>query len=129
MLRVMLEQAAEGKDLQLYADPEMVRNQLYVDDCCNFIYRSAKLVDKSLGIVNLASSTNCVLEDIVKAIVAASGKNISYKLFSRPYKGKDMRLDASKRKKYLGEETYTLIKGIEAAYEWIQNQKAETGIE
>lgn len=119
MLMIMMEQAVRGQELQLYAAPGMVRNQLYVDDCCNFIIRSAELVEQSLGIINIASSTNCIMEDMVKAIVRAAEGKISFRISPKSCRGKDMRLDSSKREKYLGNERYTLTEGIKETYEWI----------
>jgi len=122
MLMLMIDQAVEGKSLQLYANPKMVRNQLYVDDCCDFICRSADLIENSLGIVNLASSSNWIMEDIVKTIVEATGGVVSYNILPKPCIGKDMRMDASKREKYLGKERYTLIEGIRSIYKWKKRQ-------
>lgn len=122
MMNIMMEQALEGKGLKLYASPGMVRNQLYVDDCCRFIMNSAVSVDQSYGVINLASSNHCTLEDIVKAIVAATGNQVNYQVDHISGKGKDMRLSAKKREELLGKERISLTEGVKATYAWMKNR-------
>lgn len=119
MLMIMLEQAARGNDLKLWAVPGMVRNLLYIDDCCTFISNSLEL-DHSLGIVNLASTRNIIMEEIAQEIVKATNNKISYKIVEGCGVGKDMRIESKKRKKYLGEEKYSLADGINHTYGWVK---------
>lgn len=123
LVGAMLKQAAEGRRLSLYADKSMRRNLLYVDDCAKFIVRSVdtKELPKT---INVVSSQNPTMREIVEAICSASGNTVDYDMVEGVHKGKDLAYDASVRECFLGKENYTLESGMKAAFEWNQSYYA-----
>lgn len=116
LVGAMLKKAAMGEKLLLYADKNMRRNLLYVDDCCQFIMNSIDLADTPE--INIVSSFNPTMMEIMEAICKAADYKAGYEVVSAGCKGKDLIYDSSRRAGYLGEERYSLEDGMRAALKW-----------
>lgn len=117
LVGAMLKKAAEGENLSLYADKAMKRNLLYVDDCVRFIMRSIRS-EETPAIINVVSSHNPSMLEMVEAICEAADHKIDYDVKDCEHKGKDLAYDASVREQYLGGEAFSLIDGMRAALAW-----------
>lgn len=72
--RILIDNAIEGKTLEIWGDPKRVKDMIYVKDFCQMMYK-ALLVNKSEGYYNVGTGIGTSLEDQIKGIVEVFGNN------------------------------------------------------
>lgn len=84
-IATFIDNAKEGKDIELWGDPQIERDIIYVKDVAN-AYCMAIESDKTYGLYNMTSGTALTLEDQAKAVIAVFGKDKGSQLVYRPEK-------------------------------------------
>ena len=69
-----IDNAKAGKDIELWGDPHIERDIIYVKDVAN-AYCMAINSDKTYGLYNMTSGTALTLEDQAKAVIEVFGKD------------------------------------------------------
>lgn len=116
MMMKMMTQASSGKSLSLWANPCMRRNYLFIDDCCKFISSSLRL-DESVGPINICSINNPTVLEITQEVARLGG--VGYEVVAGNETGQDIIIDATKRRRLLGEESVTFEEGMARTYRWV----------
>lgn len=122
---IWLQAAAQMQPIKLYANPNMLRNCLYRDDCCSFMYRALYL-DEDIRIINLISRHTSTMLEIAQVCKEISG-NLNEILLNMDkcdvknevglgFKNNDL------CRQYLGEEQYDLCRGLEREYQYLMSQ-------
>ncbi len=85
-IQTFIENAAQGKDIELWGDPHITRDIIYVKDVAE-AFLLALNSDKTYGLYNMTSGTELDLEDQARAVISVFGdpKKPS-KLIYRPEK-------------------------------------------
>ena len=84
-IATFIDNAKEGKDIELWGDPRIERDIIYVKDVAK-AYCMAIESDKTYGLYNMTSGTALTLEDQAKAVIAVFGKDKGSQLVYRPDK-------------------------------------------
>ncbi len=84
-IATFIDNAKEGKDIELWGDPHIERDIIYVKDVAK-AYCMAIESDKTYGLYNMTSGTALTLEDQAKAVIAVFGKGKGSQLVYRPEK-------------------------------------------
>lgn len=84
-IATFIDNAKEGKDIELWGDPHIERDIIYVKDVAK-AYCMAIESDKTYGLYNMTSGTALTLEDQAKAVIAVFGKDKGSQLVYRPDK-------------------------------------------
>jgi len=112
--------AEEGGTIEVWGDGSAVRSYTYVDDMVDGIFR---LTQSSLeGPVNIGSPEYVTVEELTRAIVNASGKDVHIKYVEGPV-GVQSRNFSNDRILSIGwEARFPLEKGIARTYPWVKAQ-------
>ena len=112
--------AEEGGTIEVWGDGSAVRSYTYVDDMVDGIFR---LTQSSLeGPVNIGSPEYVTVEELTRAIVNASGKDVHIKYVEGPV-GVQSRNFSNDRILSIGwEARFPLEKGIACTYPWVKAQ-------
>ncbi len=119
-IQTFIENAEAGKDIEIWGDPHIARDIIYVKDVAEAFYLALQS-DKTYGLYNMTSGTELDLEEQVKAIIEVFGnaQNPS-KIVYRPDKPNNtpsFLFDMSKAKRDFGfEPKYTSYKDIMIDY-------------
>lgn len=84
-IATFIDNAKEGKDIELWGDPRIERDIIYVKDVAK-AYCMAIESDKTYGLYNMTSGTALTLEDQAKAVISVFGKDKGSQLVYRPDK-------------------------------------------
>lgn len=84
-IATFIDNAMEGKDIELWGDPHIKRDIIYVKDVAE-AYVLAMKSPKTYGLYNMTSSTQLDLEDQAKAVIDVFGKDKGSKIVYRPEK-------------------------------------------
>lgn len=84
-IATFIDNAKEGKDIELWGDPHIERDIIYVKDVAK-AYCMAIESDKTYGLYNMTSGTALTLEDQAKAVIAVFGADKGSRLVYRPDK-------------------------------------------
>ena len=84
-IQTFIENASEGKDIEIWGDPDISRDIIYVKDVAR-AYVMAIESDKTYGLYNMTSSTSLTLLDQAKAVIEVFGKDKGSKIVLRPEK-------------------------------------------
>lgn len=84
-IATFIDNAKEGKNIELWGDPYIERDIIYVKDVAK-AYCMAIESDKTYGLYNMTSGTALTLEDQAKAVIAVFGKDKGSQLVYRPDK-------------------------------------------
>ena len=84
-IATFIDNAKEGKDIELWGDPGIERDIIYVKDVAT-AYCMAIESDKSYGLYNMTSGTALTLEDQAKAVIQVFGKDRGSRLVYCPEK-------------------------------------------
>lgn len=84
-IATFIDNAKEGKDIELWGDPHIERDIIYVKDVAK-AYCMAIESDKTYGLYNMTSGTALTLEDQAKAVIAVFGRDKGSRLVYRPEK-------------------------------------------
>lgn len=84
-IQTFIENAEEGKDIEIWGDPHLSRDIIYVKDVARAFYLALKS-DKAKGLYNMTSGVPLELEDQVKSIIEVFSKDKKSKIVYRPDK-------------------------------------------
>lgn len=84
-VQTFIENAEKGDDIEIWGDPHITRDIIYVKDVA-VAYSMALKSDKTYGLYNMTSGTELDLEDQVKAIIEVFGKEKKSRIVYRPDK-------------------------------------------
>lgn len=109
-IATFIDNAKEGKDIELWGDPHITRDIVYVKDVAR-AFRMAIESDDTYGLYNMTSGTSLDLEDQAKAVIEVFGEEAGSKIVYRPEKPNNtpsFLYDMSKAKRDFGfEPEYT----------------------
>ena len=74
--RILIDNAIQGKTLEIWGDPKRKKDMIYVKDFCQMVYK-ALFVDKNKGYYNVGTGIGITLEDQIKGISKVFGNNKS----------------------------------------------------
>lgn len=80
-----IDNARDGKDIEIWGDPKISRDIIYVKDVADAYVKAAES-DKTYGLYNMTSGTGLTLEDQVKIIIDVFGKDKGSKIIYKPEK-------------------------------------------
>lgn len=114
--RYMIEKAIKGETLEVWGNPNLGKDIVYVKDLCQMIYKSM-FTDKETGIYNAGTGIKTTMKEQIEGIVKVfSPKDNPSKIVYCPEKRDcdDFVMDISNIKEDLGyEPKYTYIKYLE----------------
>lgn len=84
-IQTFIENAEQGKDIEIWGDPHITRDIIYVKDVARAFSLALKS-DKTYGLYNMTSSTELDLEDQVKAVIDVFGGEKKSNIVYRPEK-------------------------------------------
>lgn len=84
-IQTFIESAEAGRDIELWGDPHIKRDIIYVKDVAR-AFRMALESDRTYGLYNMTSGTQLDLEDQAKAVIEVFGKGRGSKIVYRPEK-------------------------------------------
>lgn len=84
-IATFIDNAMDGKDIELWGNPHIKRDIIYVKDVAT-AYVMAMESSKTYGLYNMTSSTQLDLEDQAKAVIEVFGKDKGSKIVYRPEK-------------------------------------------
>lgn len=84
-IQTFIENAAQGKDIEIWGDPDISRDIIYVKDVAR-AYVMAMESEKTYGLYNMTSQTSLTLIDQAKAVIEVFGKDKGSKIVLRPEK-------------------------------------------
>lgn len=82
--RLLIDKALKGEDIEVFGDPNRVKDMVYVKDLCQMFHK-AIYTNKTKGTYNVGTGIGTSLLDIIKGIVTVFGDSKS-KLIMRPDK-------------------------------------------
>lgn len=110
--RYMIEEASQGKDIELWGNPNAFKDILYVKDLCQMMYK-ALFVDLQGGTYNAGTGIRTTLKEQIQGIIdvfAPSGKELHIKEIPMENQFINFVMDIQKAKDELGyEPEYTYI--------------------
>lgn len=112
--------AEDGGTIEVWGDGTAVRSFTWIDDLVNAVYM---LMQSDADYpVNIASEEPVTVNDLVDAVIAASGKDIQRKHVEGPV-GVQVRYISAARMRALGwKPRVPLAEGIGYTYQWIEEQ-------
>ena len=84
-IQTFIENAEAGKDIEIWGDPHLSRDIIYVKDVARAFYLVLKS-DKAKGLYNMSSGVPLDLEEQIKIIIEVFTKNKKSKIIYRPDK-------------------------------------------
>ncbi|MCR4695283.1 MAG: NAD(P)-dependent oxidoreductase [Pseudobutyrivibrio sp.] len=84
-IQTFIENAMAGKDIELWGDPHIERDIIYVKDVAEAFYLALKS-EKTYGLYNMTSGTRLDLEDQARAVIDVFGKDKGSKIVYKPEK-------------------------------------------
>lgn len=84
-IQTFIDNAKEGKDIEIWGDPQISRDIIYVKDVAEAFYMAINS-DKTKGLYNMTSGTELTLENQVKAVINVFGEGKESKIVYRPDK-------------------------------------------
>lgn len=115
--------AKDGEDIIVWGTGRTKRDLLHIDELSSFIDIVIKSpsIKKKYNIYNLGASNGVTIENVVKQIIRASGKNLNIKFdTTKPDIDVNIFLDCSKAKSLGWEQQYSFDEAIKKTYNWIK---------
>lgn len=84
-IQTFIENAKKGEDIEIWGDPHITRDIIYVKDVARAFSMALKS-DKTYGLYNMTSGTELDLEEQVKAVIQVFGKETKSQIVYRPDK-------------------------------------------
>ncbi|MBN1384038.1 MAG: NAD-dependent epimerase/dehydratase family protein [Elusimicrobia bacterium] len=115
--------AKEGGKIRVWGSGEEERDLLYVSDLVNFIDLAVSKQKNKFELLNAGLGSSISVKELVKKIIALSGKNIDIEYdLSKPSIKTKLCLDTTKAKKTFGwSPEVTLDDGIRKTITWYKN--------
>lgn len=83
--RILIDNAINGRDIEVWGNPKRKKDMLYVKDLCQMIYRSC-FVDLNNGIYNAGTGIGTTLEEQISTIIEVFGDAKKSKMIFCPEK-------------------------------------------
>ena len=84
-IQTFIENAEQGKDIEIWGDPHLSRDIIYVKDVARAFYLALKS-DKAKGLYNMTSGVPLELEEQVKSVIEVFSKEKKSRIIYRPDK-------------------------------------------
>lgn len=84
-IQTFIEKAQQGEDIEIWGDPHISRDIIYVKDVAQAYYMALQS-DKTYGLYNMTSGTELELEDQARAVIKVFGDADKSKIVYRPEK-------------------------------------------
>lgn len=120
LLDQMIQAAIYSRTFNLRMSLEKRRNLLFVDDACEFIWKSIQ--SHSLDTINIVSEWNSTVGDIIQFL---KEKNSNFTVVNSGGDAPEILFNAEKRIRILGKEKVNLRQGIYRYYEWMKERAYE----
>lgn len=119
--------AQDGRII-VWGSGEEARDLLYIDDLVDFVYRAIKWQTPSFALYNVGSGQAILIKDLVRRIVAASGRDLAIEHdLSKPTITTQLCLDCHKAERELGwRARTTLDDGIARTLAWWREHHTPT---
>ena len=118
--RILIDNAMEGKTLEIWGDPSRVKDMVYVKDFCQMLCK-ALFVDRTEGYYNVGTGIGTSLEDQIKGIVKVFGNNNEIVYKPEKPNAPQYIMDVEPAKKELGyEPKYDYISMLEDMKRYLQ---------
>lgn len=85
MFRELIDQATEGKDMEVWGDPDRVKDMTYVKDVCQAFYKGC-FADREYGFYNVGTGIGISLLDQIKGIIDVFCEDKVSEIHMRPDK-------------------------------------------
>lgn len=85
MFRELIDQATEGKTIEVWGDPTRLKDMTYVKDVCQIFYKAC-FTDRDYGFYNVGTGIGITLLDQIKGIVEVFGEKDVSEIVMRPDK-------------------------------------------
>lgn len=118
VMPVMVRNAIEGKDLNIYGDGKAIRSYIYIDDIATAIVNSIEL--QTNEIINLVGNEPVSINTLAAIIQEYSERNISIVHVPVDVKNINYIFDNTKMRRYLLQELVPLRIGLKREYDYMK---------
>ena len=116
-------EAPDGGEIEVWGDGSAVRSYTYIDDTVDGV---RKLMESDLAVpVNLGSSEYVTVDELAKMVIEISGKNLGIRHVEGPVGVRSRNFSMKKLESIGWRSQYSLRRGIELTYPWIEQQVKE----
>jgi GDP-D-mannose 3', 5'-epimerase len=113
--------ARSGDEIEVWGDGDQTRSFLYIDECVEGTVRLLR--SNFAGPVNIGSEEMVTINQLVDLVADIAGKQIGKRHISGPQGVRGRNSDNRRiREKLHWEPTQSLVAGLEATYQWIEQQ-------
>lgn len=118
---IWLQAVFNHKPIQLYANPQMKRNCLYIDDCCKFLLK-AIYVHQGNRVFNIVSNYTASMLEIAEICKKVSKNPFEISIAENYSEGElGMEIECSQdMHAFLGSEEYSLEEGLEKEFDYFK---------
>lgn len=114
--------AHDGGEIEMWGDGKQTRSFLYIDECLEGVRRLMNSED-FFGPVNIGFEEMVSINDLAQIVMEIAGKNLTIKHIPGPLGVRGRNSDNKLIKRELGwNPDYSLQKGLEKTYRWIEKQ-------
>jgi UDP-glucose 4-epimerase len=117
-----LDRARRGEDINIYGDGNQTRDQVFVKDAVEVLFRGFST--DVVGVYNVGSGKEVTINDLAKKVITTVGKDVGI-VHKDARKGEIYRsyADISKLNEHLGFSPNTeLEKGLKETLEWLDSR-------
>ena len=116
-------EAPDGGEIEVWGDGSAVRSYTYIDDTVDGVRR---LMESDLAEpVNIGSSEYVTVDELAKMVIEVSGKNLGIRHVEGPVGVRSRNFSMKKLESTGWRSQYSLRRGIELTYPWIEQQVKE----
>lgn len=116
--------------VHVWGDGSESRDFLHIDDLCRFVDRIVIQQTDPFDLVNVGSSTNCSVRDLVEKVIRVSKRDLRIAFdSSQPTLATSIRIDCTRAvTRYDWTPIISLDAGIESTWEWYTDRSRSRGI-
>jgi|TARA_B100001964_G_scaffold243944_1_gene323548 nucleoside-diphosphate-sugar epimerase len=111
VIPIMLQRVIEGGSLQLHGDGQEIRSFIFISDVVDAIVKSISL-NESVGPVNIVSTEQIKIIDLIKLISGLSDKDIAIEKVKRETRQRNLVYDNTKMLRYTTAPQVNLKEGL-----------------
>lgn len=116
---VAIKKILSGKDVELWGDGREVRSFIFIDDVVLAIVNAIQL-GGNVGPINIVSRQSIMISDVLRKLIAISGKQVNVVKKPRVDEIKNFIFDNSKMCKYLLSKETKLCDGLNLEYRYME---------
>ena len=120
IIPITIKKLLQNKPLQIWGKGNELRSFIYIDDLISAILKATS-AERELGIVNLAGSQKITIADLVKKLIAISGKETKVEMVPIDVPGRNLVFNNSKMRAVLLTQEISLEVGL--MQEWAYMKK------